>query len=100
MPSHIIHDRTLEFLSNVLQAAAMYGLQHQPTSGGYPQTDGLVNRLNWALKSLLTKLVPKKGSDWDTKLGPVLMVYRTTLNMNRRVTIVPIAWLKCQGAIY
>ena len=23
-------------------------------------------------------LVNKKGSDWDTKLGPVLMAYRTT----------------------
>jgi len=27
---------------------------------------------------MLTKLMNKKGSDWDTKLGPVLMAYRTT----------------------
>ena len=27
---------------------------------------------------MLTKLVDKKGKDWDTKLGPVFMAYRTT----------------------
>ena len=27
---------------------------------------------------MLTKLVEKKGKDWDTKLGPVLMTCRMT----------------------
>jgi len=56
-----------------------------PTSGGHPQTDGLVERLNRMLKSMLTKLVNKKGSDWDTKLGPVLMAYRATPQSSTRV---------------
>ena len=79
VPLRIIHDRAPEFLSDVLQdTAAVFGLQQLPTSGGHPQTDGLVERLNRTLKAMLTKLVTKKGRDWDVKLGPVLMAYRTT----------------------
>ena len=56
----------------------MLGVQQLPTSGGHPQTDGLVDRLNRTLKAMLTKLVAKNSRDWDTKLGPVLMAYRIT----------------------
>jgi len=50
-----------EFLCDVLQnAAALFGLEQLLTTGGHPQTDGL------------------KGSDRDTKPGPVLMAYRKT----------------------
>ena len=80
MPSRIIHDRAPEFLSDVLQdTVAVFKLQQLPTSRGHPQTDGFVERLNRTLKAMLTKLVTKKGRDWDIKLEPVLMAYRTTL---------------------
>ena len=70
--SRIIHDRASEFLSSVLQdTAAVFGIQQLPTSGGHPQTDGLVERFNRTFKTMLTKLVAKNGRDWDTKLGPV-----------------------------
>ena len=50
VPSRIIHDRAPEFLSNVLQdTAVIFGLQQLPTSGGHPQMDGLVERLNRTL---------------------------------------------------
>ena len=79
VPAHIIHDREAEFLSDVLQdTAAILGVKQLPTSGGHPQTDGLVERLNRTLKSMLSKLVVKKGRNWDELLGPVLMAYRTT----------------------
>ena len=79
VPSRIIHDRAAEFLSDVLQdTAAILGVKQLPTSGGHPQTDGLVERLNRTLKSVLSKLVARKGHNWDELLGPVLMAYRTT----------------------
>ena len=56
----------------------LVGVSQLPTSGGYPQTDGMVERLNRTLKQMLTKVVLKGGCDWDTLLDPVLFAYRTT----------------------
>ena len=47
----IIHDRSAEFLADVLQETAMLlGVTQLPTSGGHPQTDGLVEHFNRILK--------------------------------------------------
>ena len=79
VPSKLIHDRAAEFLSDVLQdTAAILGLKQLPTSGGHPQTDGLVERFNRTLKSMLVKLVEKNGKNWDKLLGSVLLAYRTS----------------------
>jgi len=43
VPGRIIHGKAAEFLSNVLQETAqLIGVDQLPTSGGHPQTDGLV----------------------------------------------------------
>ena len=79
VPNKIIHDRAAEFLADVLQETAeLLGVRQLPTSGGHPQTDGLVERFNRTLKQMLTKLVKKGGHNWDELLGPVLLAYRTT----------------------
>ena len=79
VPLRIIHDRAAEFLSDVLQETAqLIGLDQLPTSGGHPQTDGLVEHFNRTLKQMLAKIVGQKGRDWDELLGPVLLAYRTT----------------------
>ena len=54
------------------------GLKQLPTSGGHPQSDGLVERFNRILKTMLMKLVEKKGKNWDKLLGPILLAYRTS----------------------
>jgi len=72
----IMHDRAAEFLLDVLQETAkLMGLEQLLTSGGHPQTDGLVERFNRSLKQMLTKLVSKGGRDWDELLGPVSAVH-------------------------
>ena len=79
VPDRIIHDRAAEFFSEVIQGTArLIGITQLPTSGGHPQTDGLVERLNRTLKQMMSKLVSKGGRNWDTLLGPVLFVYSTT----------------------
>ena len=78
VPTRIIHDRAAEFMSDVLQETArILGITQLPTSGGHPQTDGMVERLNRTLKQMLTKVVSKGGKDWDELLGPILLAYRT-----------------------
>ena len=62
VPTRIIHDCAAEFLSDVLQETAqLLGLSQLPTSGGHPQTDGLIERFNRTLKQMLAKVVGKKG---------------------------------------
>jgi len=49
IPAKIIYDRAVEFLSDVLQDTVAI-LQQLPTSGGHPQTDGLVECFNRTFK--------------------------------------------------
>lgn len=78
VPTRIIHDRAAEFMSDILQETArILGITQLPTSGGHPQADGMVERLNRTLKQMLTKVVSRGGKDWDEMLGPVLLAYRT-----------------------
>lgn len=46
------------------------------TSPYHPQTDGLVERFNKTLKSMLRKFVTDTGSDWDQWLPFLLFAYR------------------------
>ena len=78
VPVKIIHDQTAEFLSDVVQATAqILKVTKLPTSGGHPQTDRLVERLNKTLKQMLSKVLYRGGKDWDDLLSPLLFVYRT-----------------------
>ena len=62
----IIHDRAAEFLSDIVQeTATLLGIAQLPTSGGHPQMDGQVERMNRTLKQMLSKVVKKNGKDWD-----------------------------------
>lgn len=72
VPVKIIHDRAAEFLSDIVQeTATLLGISQLPMSGGHPQTDGQVKRMNRTLKQMLAKVVMKNGKDWDELLGPV-----------------------------
>ena len=46
------------------------------TTPYHPQTDGLVERFNQTLKSMLQKFVDDTGRDWDKWLPFVLFAYR------------------------
>ena len=62
VPVQIIHERAAKFLSDVLQEMAeVLGVTQLPISGGHPQTDGMVERLNRTLKQLFSKIVSKGG---------------------------------------
>ena len=77
IPSEILSDQGANFMSILLQE--LYHLLHIKrirTSPYHPQTDGLVERFNGTLKSMLKKFVSREQSDWDEYLPYLLFAYR------------------------
>ena len=70
------------------------GMTQLPTSGGHPQSNRLVKRFIRTLKQILSKLVSKKGWDWDKVLGGVLFAYRRSypISIYRDVTLLLAIW--------
>ena len=75
IPEEILTDQGSNFTLNLL--AELYNMLHVhaiQTSLYHPRTDGLVERFNQALKSMLKKSTTKEGKDWDTMLPYLLFV--------------------------
>lgn len=77
IPKEIITDQGTNFTSKMLKEVySLLGIQGVKTSPYHPQTDGLVERFNKTLKSMLRKFVSETGSDWDQWLPFLLFAYR------------------------
>ena len=66
IPDEILTDQGSNFTSQLL--TEIYRMLHVhpiKTTPYHPQTDGLVERFNKTLKSMLRKVVSKEGKDWD-----------------------------------
>ena len=77
VPREILTDQGSNFTSQLL--SEIYQLLHvHPirTTPYHPQTDGLVERFNQTLKSMLRKAAVQEGKDWDKLLPYVLFAYR------------------------
>ncbi|KAJ1164557.1 hypothetical protein NDU88_004993 [Pleurodeles waltl] len=53
------------------------GFERIRTSVYHPQTDGLVERYNKTIKTVLRKVISEAGKDWEKKLPLVLYAIRT-----------------------
>ena len=77
IPGEILSDQGSNFMSQLVQE--LYRLMKvRPirTSPYHLQTDGLVERFNRTLKSMLRRLVKEEGRDWDKFVPYVLFAYR------------------------
>ena len=77
IPREILSDQGSNFMSQLLKE--IYRLLHiHPirTTPYHPQTDGLVERFNKTLKSMLKRVASEEGRDWDTLLPYILFAYR------------------------
>ena len=77
VPREILTDQGENFTSQLL--AELYRLlQVHPirTSPYHPQTDGLVERFNQTLKSMLRKTGTDGGKEWDKKIPYILFAHR------------------------
>uniref|UniRef100_A0A8C5QSI0 Gypsy retrotransposon integrase-like protein 1 n=3 Tax=Leptobrachium leishanense TaxID=445787 RepID=A0A8C5QSI0_9ANUR len=73
IPKEILTDQGTPFMSRVMrELCKVMGIKQLRTSVYHPQTDGLVERFNKTLKSMLRKVIDKDGRNWDLLL-PYLM---------------------------
>ena len=77
IPEEILTDQGPNFLSSLLEELyCVLQIRRIQTTPYHPQTDGLVERFNGTLKSMLRKFVADSQNDWDTYLPHVLFAYR------------------------
>ena len=73
IPKEILTDQGTSFMSRTLRKLyELLGIQSIRTSVYHPQTDGLVERFNRTLKSIIQKLVHDDSWNWDKWLVPLL----------------------------
>ena len=77
IPKEILTDQGTAFMSRTLRELYRYlGITSIRTSVYHPQTDGLVERFNKTLKSMLRKFVTEDSRNWDKWLDPLLFAVR------------------------
>ena len=78
-PESLLSDRGTNLLALVMQdVCQLLGTTKLNTTAYHPQCDGMLERMNRTLKSMLRKHVAKFGSQWDRYLPGILWAYRNT----------------------
>ena len=77
VPEALLSDRGTNLLSHLMQdVCKMLGIKKLNTTSHHPQCNGMIERFNRTLKTMLRKHVSKFGVQWDTYLYGVLWAYR------------------------
>ena len=79
VPEALLSDRGTNLLSNLMKdVCALLGIEKLNTTAYHPQCDGLTERFNRTLKTMLRKHAAQYGAQWDRYLSGVLWAYRNT----------------------
>ena len=77
----LLTDQGTNFTSNVLKEINQYwGVKQSLTTPYHPQCDGMVERFNRTLASMMATQVDKTRRNWDEILPYLLFAYRTTVH--------------------
>ncbi|XP_061882691.1 uncharacterized protein LOC133633906 isoform X2 [Entelurus aequoreus] len=77
IPKEILTDQGTSFMScTIKELYGLLGIESIRTSVYHPQTDGLVERLNRTLKSVIWKFVREDTPNWHKWLDPLLFAVR------------------------
>ncbi|KAJ1165248.1 hypothetical protein NDU88_005676 [Pleurodeles waltl] len=79
-PKEDLTNQGTPFMSRLMsEICHTLGVKQVRTSVYQPQTDGLVERYNKTMKTLLKKVISDSGRDWEKKLTLVLYALRTDI---------------------
>ncbi len=77
VPSILLSDQGSQFVGSVMEEVyRLLSVQHVTISVYHPQSNGLVEKWNGTLKSMLRKLCAERPSDWDRYVEPAMFAYR------------------------
>ncbi len=77
IPKEILTDQGTAFMSRTIRKLyELLGIKSIRTSVYHPQTDGLVERFNRTLKTMIRKFVHEDAKNWDKWLEPLLFAVR------------------------
>ncbi len=76
IPKEILTDQGMAFMRTIRKLYELLGIKSIRTSVYHPQTDGLVERFNRTLKTMIRKFVYEDAKNWDKWLQPLLFVVR------------------------
>ena len=77
VPEALLSDRGANLLSHLMyDICDLLGITKLNTTAHHPQCDGMVERFNRTLKSMLRKHAANFGSQWDRYLSGALWAYR------------------------
>ena len=79
VPEALLSDRGTNLLLCLMQdVCKLLGIKKLNTTAHHPQCNGMIERFNRTLKTMLRKHVSRFGMQWDTYLSGVLWAYRNT----------------------
>ena len=79
VPEALLSDRGTNLLSHLmLDVCAILEIEKINTTSYHPECDGMVERFNRTLKTILCKRAAQFGTQWDNHLAGVLWAYRNT----------------------
>ena len=79
VPEALLSDRETKLLSHLmLDVCKLLGIKKLNTTAYHPQCDGMVERFNRTLKTMIRKHVTDFGKQWDQYLPGLLWAYRNT----------------------
>ena len=78
-PNEILTDQGAQFTSELMkEISRLLSIRQLTTTPYHPACNGLVERFNGTLKTMLKRLCADKPRDWDRYIAPLLFAYRET----------------------
>jgi len=79
VPEALLSDRGANLLLHLMgDVCKLLGVQKLNTTAYHPECDGMVERFNWTLKTILRKRACQFGNQWDNHIPGLLWAYRNT----------------------
>ena len=77
IPKEVVSDQGSQFVSDVMkEVSRLLSLKQLVTSPYHPMCNGLVERYNATLKSMLKRMCAEQPTEWDRYIAPLLFAYR------------------------